>query len=113
MNFYFGSWNFPRQLKLLWGCCMSFHITAKLVYLNASFLVLVVACNDTNTIPCENEPTGCWVPLPSDGAPAARSEHTAVWADGRMIVWGGMPADPVEGPFHTGAIYISENGLWE
>ncbi|MBI1951002.1 MAG: hypothetical protein HYS34_06540 [Acidobacteria bacterium] len=30
-----------------------------------------------------------WTPTSLDGAPAPRGRHSAVWADGRMIVWGG------------------------
>src|SRR5687767_6287436 len=29
-----------------------------------------------------------WTPLGTDGAPSARTEHTAVWSGTEMIVWG-------------------------
>lgn len=30
-----------------------------------------------------------WIPLPTDGAPAARTGHTAIWTGQEMIIWGG------------------------
>jgi hypothetical protein len=30
-----------------------------------------------------------WEPLPTDGAPRARSYHTAIWTEGQLLVWGG------------------------
>jgi N-acetylneuraminic acid mutarotase len=33
-----------------------------------------------------------WQPTSLTGAPAARSEHTAVWTGNRMVVWGGLLA---------------------
>jgi N-acetylneuraminic acid mutarotase len=37
--------------------------------------------------------TDAWTPTSLDGAPTPRSYHTAVWAGGRMVVWGGLPQD--------------------
>ena len=33
--------------------------------------------------------TGGWMPTSTEGVPAARSHHTAVWTGGSMVVWGG------------------------
>ena len=38
----------------------------------------------------EFDPVGnAWSKVTTTGAPSARSDHTAVWAGNRMIVWGG------------------------
>ena len=36
--------------------------------------------------------TDDWTPVATAGAPAARTQHTAVWTAGEMIVWGGQGA---------------------
>ena len=42
--------------------------------------------------PTANANAGVWTALPSANAPAARSNHTAVWTGTEMIVWGGVDA---------------------
>lgn len=37
-----------------------------------------------------NPATDVWLPISSDGAPAARDSHTAIWTGNEMIVWGGL-----------------------
>ena len=37
------------------------------------------------------DPAGnSWTAVSTNGAPAARTEHTAVWTGREMIVWGGL-----------------------
>jgi N-acetylneuraminic acid mutarotase len=36
-----------------------------------------------------NPSTDTWIPTPISDAPSARQDHTAVWANNEMIVWGG------------------------
>jgi N-acetylneuraminic acid mutarotase len=31
-----------------------------------------------------------WQPMSKVGAPVARASHVAIWADDRMVVWGGV-----------------------
>jgi len=52
-----------------------------------------------------------WAPLPTENAPAARYNHTAIWTGSKMIVWGGerAGADPLLG---DGAIYDPETRTW-
>ena len=50
-----------------------------------------------------------WTALTLGNAPAARQRHTAVWADDRMIVWGGDDAGPA---INTGASYSVTNNGW-
>ncbi len=54
--------------------------------------------------------TDAWMPTPeSDFFPEARSEHTAVWGGGKMIVWGGHGAI---GTLNSGAFYDPAAGTW-
>ena len=62
-----------------------------------------------------------WVPTTLVGAPAGRSRHSAVWADGEMLVWGGdgCPAnrlpEPDSAPWGAcgdGAAYDPELDRW-
>lgn len=48
-----------------------------------------------------------WLPLPTTDAPTARYNHTAVWADTKMIIWGGTGST---GIVNTGAVY--QNNTW-
>src|SRR5678816_2052099 len=46
--------------------------------------------------PTQNPPgAGTWQSMSTDGAPAPRVSHTAVWTGDEMIVWGGI--NPQEG----------------
>ncbi|MFQ3638679.1 MAG: hypothetical protein SNJ62_01535 [Chloracidobacterium sp.] len=63
-----------------------------------------------------NPITDTWTPTriaPSaagatDGAPAPRVNHTAVWTGSRMIVWGGVSGTPV----NSGALYDPVEDKW-
>jgi N-acetylneuraminic acid mutarotase len=55
--------------------------------------------------------TDTWRALPTAGAPSARLNHTAVWTDTTMIVWGGTTATAVPA-FDTGAIYDPATDGW-
>jgi N-acetylneuraminic acid mutarotase len=52
--------------------------------------------------------TDRWTPISSVGAPAARSQHTAVWAGTEMIVWGGYSS----GDLADGGRYFPEQDSW-
>ena len=60
------------------------------------------ACNDP------------WEPVASEGAPAARSNHVAVWAteSNVMIVWGGIGPGGGNGATNTGGIYNPATFSW-
>ena len=49
-----------------------------------------------------NPMANTWTALPTTGAPAARSYHTAVWTGSEMIVWGGQGSN---GYFNDGGRY--------
>jgi Kelch motif len=54
--------------------------------------------------------TDAWTPMSSDGAPAGRTWHTAVWTGTRMIVWGGFGND---GSFlDSGGVYDPATDTW-
>lgn len=40
-----------------------------------------------------NTQSNSWLPVSTNGAPAARRWHTAVWTGTEMIIWGGMSSD--------------------
>jgi hypothetical protein len=52
-----------------------------------------------------------WTPLRAEGAPSARSRHTAVWTGTEMIVWGGRTG-PLE-VTDTGARYDAADDSWQ
>jgi N-acetylneuraminic acid mutarotase len=54
--------------------------------------------------------TATWTPTSLTGAPSARPYHTAVWAGGRMIVWGGGYPGRVN--FDTGGRYDPATDTW-
>jgi len=49
--------------------------------------------------------TDSWQPSTSVGVPAARASHVAIWADDRMIVWGGV-TEHEQFPLGDGAEYF-------
>jgi len=55
-------------------------------------------------------PNGCiddtWTATSTTNAPSARANHTAVWTDSEMIVWGGF------GPLNTGGRYSPITDTW-
>ncbi len=56
-----------------------------------------------------NPATDSWTPTSVTGQTASpRYDHTAVWTNGKMIVWGGTTGNPL----NTGAIYNPANDSW-
>jgi N-acetylneuraminic acid mutarotase len=55
-----------------------------------------------------NPSTDTWTATSSTGAPAARTQFTAVWSGSVMIVWGGTDA----GPFDSGGRYNPTTNTW-
>ncbi len=45
-----------------------------------------------------------WLVMNNTGAPAARANHTAIWAGDAMIVWGGAGGNPLT-YYNNGAVY--------
>jgi IPT/TIG domain/NHL repeat/Kelch motif len=58
-----------------------------------------------------NPQTDAWAPVSLIGAPSARFNHTAVWAGGEMIVWGGNTCTTCTGT-STGARYNTTTDSW-
>ena len=50
-----------------------------------------------------------WLDVTKDGAPAARSGHSGIWAGDRMVIWGGENA---ERQFGDGGIYDLVQDKW-
>ncbi|HMI84372.1 MAG TPA: kelch repeat-containing protein, partial [Polyangiaceae bacterium] len=46
-----------------------------------------------------------WKAMSSTGTPAPRASHVAVWADDRMVIWGGLTGD-LQYPLDDGAEYF-------
>ncbi len=55
-----------------------------------------------------NPSTDSWVATSTDGAPAGRVYHSAVWTGSRMIVWGGAAASY----FNDGGLYDPSTDTW-
>ena len=53
-----------------------------------------------------------WTAISLTGAPTARNNHTAVWADDRMIVFGGQE-NAVRSIKGSGGIYDPASGTWQ
>ncbi|MBI4700115.1 MAG: hypothetical protein HY744_02935 [Deltaproteobacteria bacterium] len=51
-----------------------------------------------------------WSPTSTEGAPAPRTEHRAVWTGSRMFVWGGGVKE--EGHTSTGGLYDPASDTW-
>ncbi len=62
-----------------------------------------------NTGGCYDPVGDAWTQTSTVGAPAGRAFHSAVWADTRMIVWGGYDNT---GPFDTGGRYDPVANSW-
>jgi len=58
----------------------------------------------TNSGARYNPSTDTWNALPTDGAPSARSGHTAIWTGSEMIIWGGNG--------RTGGKYNPSTNTW-
>jgi N-acetylneuraminic acid mutarotase len=56
-----------------------------------------------------NPSTDSWIATSLINAPAARTDHTAVWTGSEMIVWGGAGSG---GYFNTGGRYNPSNDTW-
>jgi N-acetylneuraminic acid mutarotase len=56
-----------------------------------------------------NPAVNTWQALPTNGAPTARFDHTAVWSGGEMIVWGG---ETQTGKTSSGARYQPAANQW-
>ena len=55
--------------------------------------------------------TRAWSPVTANGAPEGRRWHTAIWAKGRMIVWGGLAGR--SSVLNDGKLYDPEKDTWE
>ncbi|RKG69858.1 hypothetical protein D7V80_07445 [Corallococcus sp. CA054B] len=53
-----------------------------------------------------------WTPLSTQGAPSARTLHSAVWTGEKMIVWGGLGCGSPLGPCGDGATYDPATDTW-
>jgi N-acetylneuraminic acid mutarotase len=56
--------------------------------------------------------TSTWTPVSMVGAPEARRNHTAVWTDDRMIVWGGYVDSRGRPDTNGGASYDPLSDTW-
>lgn len=62
--------------------------------------------------------TNSWHPMTVAGAPAHRTDHTAVWTGHEMLVWGGTSStdlgggSSVAGSLDDGAVYEPETDSW-
>jgi len=68
----------------------------------------------TNTGGRYNPTSDTWTAMSTDGAPAGRGIHQAVWTGAEMIVWGGAVYDPATGTIvlKTGARYNPTTDTW-
>jgi N-acetylneuraminic acid mutarotase len=64
----------------------------------------------TNTGSRYDPATDTWTATSTEGAPSARTYHTAVWTGTAMIVWGGGPYQG--SPTNTGARYDPATDTW-
>ncbi len=58
--------------------------------------------------------TDKWRAIAEEGAPAARKDHSAVWIDGRMLVWGGSAGETIDTlqDFLDGGLYDPKTDQW-
>ncbi|BAO44615.1 hypothetical protein TBH_C1698 [Thiolapillus brandeum] len=56
-----------------------------------------------------NPATDTWMATSTTGVPGARADHTLVWADGEMIVWGGYDGN---NDLNTGGRYDPATDTW-
>jgi N-acetylneuraminic acid mutarotase len=70
----------------------------------------VTATSTQPAIPsCDTDTSANWKPISSEGAPPARSDHTAVWTGDEMLVWGGYAGTE---PSSVRDIYPSSGGRY-
>ncbi len=81
--------------------------------------MLVFGCVEKPGAPNSLLPTGgrynpesdSWTPMTTNGAPAGRYRHWAVWTGKQMIVWGGL--DGEDHPLGDGALYDPALDVWK
>ena len=54
--------------------------------------------------------THAWQPMSTDGAPAERAGHTAIWTGEEMLIWGGTSR---KGHLNTGGSYSPKTDAWK
>jgi N-acetylneuraminic acid mutarotase len=59
---------------------------------------------------CYNPQADSWTAVSTNGVPAARIFHTAVWTGSEMVVWGGGDGGP--GVFNDGGRYNPTGNSW-
>jgi hypothetical protein len=59
-----------------------------------------------------NPNTDSWTDISTTDAPGARQEHTAVWTDSEMIIWGGYLFDGNSHFLNTGGRYDPTTNSW-
>ena len=91
---YIGSSVWTGEEMIVWGGCASKQGTACTSYTN----------NGGRYDPA----TDTWTPITSDGAPAARQSHTAVWTGQEMLVWGGCGTEC----YDTVGVYNPASDTW-
>jgi hypothetical protein len=55
--------------------------------------------------------TDSWSPMNTNGAPAGRYEHAAVWTGSELMIWGGVGFGPTY--FADGARYDEASDSWK
>jgi N-acetylneuraminic acid mutarotase len=68
--------------------------------------------NQLNTGGKYNPETDSWTSTSTTNAPSARQEHTAIWTEGEMIVWGGYLFDNNSHFLNTGGRYNPTTDGW-
>lgn len=53
---------------------------------------------------------GTWAAMSTEGAPAARAEHTGVWTGGDLLVWGGCGEDLCPTIYGDGGRFVPDSG---
>ena len=88
-----------------------FRVTVALIIVSAILTVTRDLIAQTPTLSCVED---SWTATGFTNVPSGRSGHTAVWADGEMIVWGGQGYGPGGGPtyFNTGGRYDPGTNNW-
>lgn len=59
-----------------------------------------------------NPASNAWTRMNTNGAPAARTKHTAVWTGTEMIIWGGQGGSGLTVYLNDGARYNSATDTW-
>lgn len=80
---------------IVWGGCTTFSTDPCTTYLNSGGRY--------------NPSTNTWTPITTNGAPAARWTHSAIWTGQEMVIWGGCGASC----YNSGGSYNPQNNTWE